>query len=138
MNSFIPKRNKYKKNFRPRYQKKFANRNTILNFGNFGLKLLKGCWITSKQLESVRRTLSKPLKKLNGKLWVRIFPNQVVTKKPLEVRMGRGKGNPEFWVFQADAGTILFEIGNVDEKNAVEILNSCRPKLPVISKVIKC
>lgn len=131
---FIPSKFKYKKLHRPRKQLKIAGSCNFVAFGSFGLKVIQKGWITSKQMEAVRKYLSKQLKR-KGKVWIRTFPNFSITKKPIEVRMGRGKGNPEFWVASVSPGTILFEISGVDENRAKELFLYCSHKLPVL---IKC
>lgn len=131
---FVPSKFKYKKLHRPRKQLKLAGSCNFVAFGSFGLKVIQKGWITSKQMEAVRKYLSKQLKR-KGKVWIRTFPNFSITKKPIEVRMGRGKGNPEFWVASVSPGTILFEISGVDENRAKELFLYCGHKLPVL---IKC
>lgn len=131
---FVPSKFKYKKLHRPRKQLKIAGSCNFVAFGSFGLKVIQKGWITSKQMEAVRKYLSKQLKR-KGKVWIRTFPNFSITKKPIEVRMGRGKGNPEFWVASVSPGTILFEISGVDENRAKELFLYCGHKLPVL---IKC
>ena len=134
MNLYIPRQFKYKQLHRPRKQLRLAGSCSSVSFGAFGLKVIQKGWITSKQLEAVRKYLSKKLKR-KGNVWIRSFPNFSITKKPIEVRMGRGKGNPEFWVTSVSPGTILFEISGVDENKAKELFADCAHKLPVL---IKC
>lgn len=136
MISFIPVKYKFKKVHRPRNQLKTSFKGNSVVFGDFGLKVIQCGWITSKQLEAVRKFLSKSIKR-KGNLWIRAFPNFSITKKPVEVRMGRGKGNPEFWVRSVSSGTILFEISGVDENKAKELFNYCGHKLPVLIKCSK-
>lgn len=112
-----------------------ARRGTILSFGSFGLKAIETGWISQRQIEAARVALTRHLPK-NAKVWIRIFPDKPITKKPAEVRMGKGKGNPEYWVAVVKAGRIMFEAegGNLEEaKNA---LLRAGDKLPVLSKFI--
>ncbi len=106
-----------------------------LNFGDFGLVSLEPGWISAKQIESARITISKKLKK-GGKLFLRIFPDKPVTKKPAETRMGKGKGNPEFWVCVIKRNRILFEVSELDAATAKDVLRSASYKLPLKTKII--
>jgi len=131
--NLIPNKYKFKKTHRPRRIASIAFNGNSVAFGDFGLKVQQKGWIKSTQLEAVRKYLTKHLKKI-GKVWLRYFPNYAITKKPIEVRMGRGKGNPEFWVVPVSPGKILFEISGVDENKAKELFMFCGHKLPVLVK----
>lgn len=129
----MPKRVKFRKAHRGRRAGK-ATRGHLVNFGDYGLKALEPAWITSRQIEACRVALSRHMKR-DGKMWIRIFPDKPVTKKPLETRMGKGKGAPEFWVAVVKPGRIMFEIGGVDKKTAVEALALASHKLPIKTKI---
>jgi len=131
----MPKRVKYRKAHRGRRTGK-ATRGHLVNFGDYGLKALEPAWITSRQIESCRVALSRKMKR-DGKTWIRIFPDKPVTKKPLETRMGKGKGAPEFWVAVVLPGKIMFEIGGVDKKTAHEALTIAAHKLPIKTKIVQ-
>jgi len=130
-----PSRTKYRKQHRGR-RKGIATKGTMLNFGEFGLKTLESAWITQRQIEAARIAISRYLKR-SGKLWIRIFPDKPVTKKPAETRMGKGKGPPEFWVAVVKPGRILFELSGIDESDAREALRLGSTKLPVKTRTIK-
>jgi large subunit ribosomal protein L16 len=129
----MPKRVKFRKAHRGRRAGK-AGRGHLVAFGDYGLKALEPAWITSRQIEACRVALSRQMKR-DGKVWIRIFPDKPVTKKPLETRMGKGKGAPEFWVAVVKPGRIMFEIGGVDKATAVEALSLASHKLPIRTKV---
>lgn len=129
----MPKRVKYRKAHRGRRAGK-ATRGHLINFGDYGLKALEPAWITSRQIEACRVALSRHMKR-DGKMWIRIFPDKPVTKKPLETRMGKGKGAPEFWVAVVKPGRIMFEIGGVDKKTAEEALKIAAHKLPIQTRI---
>jgi large subunit ribosomal protein L16 len=112
-----------------------AQRGSSIAFGDFGLKALEPHWITSRQIEACRVALSRKMKR-DGKVWIRIFPDKPVSKKPLETRMGKGKGAPEFWVVVIKPGRILFEVGGVSREIAHEALSLCSYKLPIKTKVV--
>src|SRR5437762_3104565 len=130
----LPKRVKYRKMQKGRVRGK-ATRGAQVAFGSFGLKALEPGWITSRQIEAVRVTLSRTMKR-DGKIWIRIFPDKPVTKKPAETRMGSGKGSPEFWVAVIRPGRIMFEIGGVPQATAEEALRLAGHKLPVKTKMV--
>ena len=130
-----PKQTKFKK-YRKIRIKRIEQRQTSLEFGSFGLRTLEGGQISSRQIEAVRRVITRKLKR-TGKLWIRIFPNIPVTKKPVEVRMGKGKGAPEYWACRVKPGRILFEIDGVSEAIAKEALYKASAKLPIKTKFIK-
>ncbi len=130
----MPKRVKFRRAQRGRMTGK-AYRGSSVSFGDFGLKALEPHWITSRQIEACRITLSRKMKR-DGKVWIRIFPDKPVSKKPLETRMGKGKGAPEFWVAVVKPGRIMFEVAGVSEEVAREALKTCSYKLPIQTKVV--
>ena len=130
-----PKRTKFRKPQKVSYEGK-AKGNKQVDFGEFGLMALEGAWIDARQIESARIAISKRLLK-TGKMWIRIFPHMSLTKKPLEVRMGSGKGSPEKWVAVVKAGTVMFEIANVSEELMCEALRAAGNKLPIKVKIVK-
>lgn len=130
-----PKRTKFRKTFKGRI-KGAAKGGTTLNFGNFGLKALEPERITSRQIEATRRAVTRHMKR-QGKVWIRIFPDVPVTGKPIEVRMGKGKGSVERWVAKVAPGRILFEVDGVSEPIAREALRLGSAKLPIKTKIIK-
>ncbi|MBK6680823.1 MAG: 50S ribosomal protein L16 [Ignavibacteriales bacterium] len=130
----MPKRVKFRRAQRGRMTGK-AYRGSSVAFGDFGLKALEPHWITSRQIEACRITLSRKMKR-DGKVWIRIFPDKPVSKKPLETRMGKGKGAPEFWVAVVKPGRIMFEVAGVSEEVAREALKTCSYKLPIQTKVV--
>lgn len=131
----MPKKTKYRKMQRGSMAGLSKGARTI-EFGEYGLVALEPCWITSKQIESLRTTVSRRIKK-GGDLFLRIFPDKPVSKKPAETRMGKGKGSPEFWVSVVKRGRILCELGGVDEATAKDILKNAAYKLPIKTKFIK-
>ncbi len=131
----MPKRTKHRKTFRVRYDGK-AKGNTKLHFGEYGLMAQEGAWITSNQIEAARVAMTRYMNR-GGKVWVNIFPNLSLTKKPLETRQGKGKGNPEIWVAVVKEGKIMFEVGEVDEATAREALRLASHKLPIKTKFVK-
>lgn len=130
----MPKRTKYRRPHRQSYEGK-AKGGKELNFGDYGLQATSGAWITSQQIEAARIAMTRYMKRV-GKVWIRIFPHMGYTKKPLEVRMGGGKGAPEGFVAVVKSGTIMFEVGGVDEKTAREALRLASHKLPVTTKIV--
>ena len=112
-----------------------ATTGDYVSFGYFGLKALEAGWITSRQIESARITISRRVRKV-GRMWIRIFPDKSITKKPAETRMGKGKGSPEYWVAVVKPGRILFEIEGLDEKEAEETFRLCTYKLPIKTKTV--
>ncbi|MCE1188910.1 MAG: 50S ribosomal protein L16 [Ignavibacteria bacterium] len=131
----MPKRVKFRKAQRGR-MKGNAKRGSTIAFGDFGLKALEPAWITSRQIEACRVALSRKMKR-DGKIWIRIFPDKPVSKKPLETRMGKGKGAPEFWVAVVKPGRVMFEVSGVSAELAAEALSMCGHKLPIKTKVCK-
>lgn len=130
----MPKRVKYRKAHRGRRRGK-ATRGALVSFGSFGLKAMEPGWITSRQIEAARVALTRKMKR-DGKVWIRIFPDKPVTKKPAETRMGKGKGAPEFWVAVVKPGRVMFEVGGVNTALANEALMLAAHKLPIKTKVI--
>ena len=129
----MPKRVKYRKTQRGRMRGK-ATRGSTVAFGDFGLKALAPGWITQRQIEAARVSLTRMMKR-EGKVWIRIFPDKPVTKKPAETRMGKGKGAPEYWVAVVKPGRILFEVGGTAKGLAVEALTLASHKLPIKTKI---
>lgn len=129
-----PKRQKYRKVQKSR-MKGNAQRGNSLAFGTFGLKSLDSHWITNRQIESARVALTRYMKR-EGKVWIRIFPDKPITKKPLEVRMGKGKGAPDHFVAVVKPGRILFEIEGVSKEIAEEGLRLAAQKLPIATKMV--
>ncbi|MCB2200111.1 50S ribosomal protein L16 [bacterium] len=129
-----PKRVKHRKVHRGR-MRGLAQRGNRVAFGQFGIMTLEPGWITSRQIEAARVAMTRHVKR-GGKVWIRIFPDKPVTKKPAEVRMGKGKGSPEFWVAVVRPGRIMFELGGVDEGLAREALTRAIHKLPVKAKIV--
>ncbi|MCH7996532.1 MAG: 50S ribosomal protein L16 [Chloroflexi bacterium] len=129
-----PKRVKYRKAHRG-HRRGTAHAGTALTFGEFGLKALTRAWITSRQIEAARRAITHHVKR-GGQIWIRIFPDKPVTAKPLETRMGSGKGNVDHWVAVVKPGRMLFEIGGVDREVAKEAMRLASHKLPVATKFI--
>jgi large subunit ribosomal protein L16 len=130
----MPKRVKYRKAQRGRMRGK-ATRGATIAFGDFGLKAMEPGWITQRQIEASRVALTRMMKR-EGKVWIRIFPDKPVTKKPAETRMGSGKGNPEFWVVVIKPGRVMFEIGGVNKEMAKEALTLAAHKLPIKTKFV--
>jgi len=129
-----PKRVKWRRQHRGRMTGRAMTGNT-LTFGEFGLQALEPCWMTNRQIEAARIAMTRHIKR-GGKVWIKVFPDKSVTKKPAEVRMGSGKGNPEFWVAVVRPGRILFEIGGVTEDIAKEALRLAAQKLPIGVKFV--
>ncbi len=130
----MPKRVKYRKSQRGRMTGK-AQRGSTIAFGDFGLKSLDPHWITSRQIEACRIAVTRKMKR-DGKVWIRIFPDKPVSKKPLETRMGKGKGAPEFWVAVVKPGRILFEVSDVSKELAKAALKLASHKLPIKTKFV--
>ena len=129
-----PRKIKYRKTQKGR-MRGMACTGDYVSFGSFGLKALEAGWITSRQIESARITISRRVRKF-GRMWIRIFPDKSITKKPAETRMGKGKGSPEYWVAVVKPGRILFEIEGLDEKEAEETFRLCTYKLPIKTKTV--
>jgi large subunit ribosomal protein L16 len=130
----MPKRVKFRKQQRGRMRGK-AYRGSSVAFGAFGLKALEPGWITSRQIEAARVALNRRMKR-DGKVWIRIFPDKPVSKKPLETRMGKGKGAPEFWVAVIKPGRVMFEVDGVSKELAYEALQLAAYKLPIKVKIV--
>ena len=130
----MPKRTKYRKPHRIYYDGK-AKGNTELHFGDFGLMAKEGAWITDRQIEAARVAMTRYMKR-GGKVFVNIFPHLSLTKKPLETRQGKGKGNPESWVAVVKEGKIMFEVSGVSEEVAREALRLAMHKLPIKCKFV--
>ena len=128
-----PKKIKYRKQFKGRIHGN-AKGGTDLNFGSYGIKAMEPERVTARQIEATRRAITRHMKR-QGKVWIRIFPDVAVSKKPLEVRMGSGKGSPEFWVARVHPGRILFEVDGVNEKTAREALALGAAKLPMKTRI---
>ena len=134
----LPKRVKYRRPHKVSYEGK-AKGNTELSFGQYGLQAVEGAWVTNRQIEAARICLARYTKR-QGKIWIRIFPHLSMSKKPLEVRMGAGKGAPDHWVAVVKNGTILFEMSEIPEEAAREALRLASQKLPIKCKIVsrKC
>ncbi|MFH1196374.1 MAG: 50S ribosomal protein L16 [bacterium] len=130
----MPKRVKFRKSQRGR-RAGVATRGHLVNFGDFGLKAMEAAWITSRQIEACRVAMSREMKR-DGKVWIRIFPDKPVSKKPLETRMGKGKGAPEFWVAVVKPGRIMFEVAGVSKEIAEQAFRIASHKLPIKTKVV--
>jgi large subunit ribosomal protein L16 len=129
-----PKRTKYRKQQRGRMKGK-ATRGNRISFGEYGLVALEPAWITARQIEASRRVMSRYVRR-GGQIWIRIFPDKPVTRKPAETRMGSGKGNPEYWVCVVKPGRVLFEMGGVPEATAREAMRLAAHKLPIKVKFV--
>jgi large subunit ribosomal protein L16 len=130
----MPKRVKYRKSQRGRL-KGWSKRATTVDFGQYGLQALESHWITSRQIEAARVALARFIKK-GGKVWVRIFPDKPISKKPAETRMGKGKGAPEYWVAVIKPGRILFELEGIPPADAMEAMRLAAFKLPMKTKFV--
>ena len=129
-----PKRTKHRKMQKGR-MKGDAKRGTTIAFGSYGLKALEQHWLTDRQIEAARQALTRHMKR-EGNVWIRVFPGKPITRKPLEVRMGKGKGNLEFWAAVVKPGRILFEVDGVSEQTAKESLELAAGKLPIKTKFV--
>ena len=130
----MPKRVKYRKAQRGRMKGK-ASRGATIAFGDFGLKAIEPGWVTQRQIEASRIALTRMMKR-EGKVWIRIFPDKPVTKKPAETRMGSGKGSPEFWVAVVKPGRVLFELGGINRATAAEAMSLAAHKLSIKTKFV--
>lgn len=131
----MPRRTKYRRPHRVSYEGKAKGRNEIIN-GEYALVAREGAWITNRQIEAARIAMTREMKRL-GKVWINIFPHLAKTKKPMEVRMGSGKGAPDSWVAVVKEGKIMFEIAGVSEAVAKEALRKAGHKLPIKVKIVK-
>lgn len=129
-----PKRTKYRKRMRGRIPNR-TTRGKTLAYGDFGLIALEPKWITNRQIEAARIAMTRYIKR-GGKVWIRIFPHIPYTKKPAETRMGKGKGNPEYWVAEVNPGLIMFEMSGVEIDVAREAMRLAGNKLPIKSKFV--
>jgi len=129
-----PKRTKHRKAQKGRIRE-VAKRGTTIAFGSFGLKAMEGIWHTNRQIEAARQAMTRAMKR-EGNVWIRIFPDKPITKKPQEVRMGKGKGNPEYWAAVVEPGRILFEADGVPVAVAKEALELAAAKLPIKTKFV--
>lgn len=129
-----PKKVKYRKNMKGR-MKGMAYRGSSIDFGEYALKAMECGRMTAQQIEAARIAISRTVKR-GGKVWIRVFPDKPVTKKPAETRMGKGKGNPESWIAPIKPGKVLYELGGVDETLAVKALTLAGNKLPFATKVV--
>ncbi len=129
-----PKRSKHRKTQKGRIRE-VAKRGTAISFGSFALKALEPIWLNNRQIESARQAMTRAMKR-EGSVWIRIFPDKSVTRKPAEVRMGKGKGNPEFWAAVVEPGRILFECDGVSMETAKDAMELAAAKLPIKTKFI--
>jgi large subunit ribosomal protein L16 len=132
----FPKKTKFRKFHKGRIHGLSTGGTTELLFGDFGIKALDPERLTARQIEAARRAIVRYLRK-SGRMWIRVFPDIAVSQKPAEVRMGKGKGNPEFWVARVKPGRVLFEIEGIEEAMAIEALTKASAKLPVRTRFIK-
>lgn len=131
----MPKKVKFRKSHRGRMTGMSKGARTV-DFGQFGLEAMEPAWITSQQIEALRVSVARKIKK-GGKFFLRMFPDKPVSKKPLETRMGKGKGNPEFWVAVVKRGRVICELGDMDEVSAKEIFRQASFKLPIKTKFVR-
>ncbi len=131
----MPKRVKYRKQMRGR-RKGTELRGAAVQFGEYGLQALEPIWLSSRQIEAARRAMVRYIKR-RGKIWIRVFPDKPITQKAAETRMGSGKGSVEYWAAVVKPGRVLFEMGGVDESEALEALRLAAFKLPCKTKIIK-
>jgi large subunit ribosomal protein L16 len=129
-----PKRTKHRKMQKGRIRE-VAKRGASLSFGTFGLKALEPIWLTNRQIEAARQAMTRAMKR-EGNVWIRVFPDKPITRKPAEVRMGKGKGNPEYWAAVVEPGRILFEADGVTEQVAKDAMTLAAAKLPIKTKFI--
>lgn len=132
--ALIPKRTKYRRPHKLRYDG-VSKGNTELHFGDYGLMAMEGAWITQQQIEAARVAMTRYMRR-DGKVWIKIFPDKPITRKPAGTRMGKGKGNTEFWVAAVKPGRVMFEIAGVSETTAREALRLAKNKLPVKTKFV--
>ncbi|MBF0369240.1 MAG: 50S ribosomal protein L16 [Magnetococcales bacterium] len=130
-----PKKTKFRKAHKGRVHG-LATRGAELNFGNFGLKAMKAGRLSARQLEAARRAMTRHIKR-GGRVWIRVFPDVPVTSKPAEVRQGKGKGNPEFWIARVKPGRILFEMEGVPRELAIDAMRLAGAKLPVATRFVE-
>jgi large subunit ribosomal protein L16 len=130
----LPKRVKHRKQHRGR-RKGVATRGNTIAFGQFGLQATEACWMTNRQIEAARRAMTRHVRR-GGQIWIRIFPDKSITKKPAETRMGSGKGNPEGWVAVIRPGRVLFEMSGVNHEVAKEAMRLAASKLPISTRFL--
>jgi len=130
----LPKRVKHRKQHRGR-RTGVATRGNTVAFGQYGLQAMEACWMTNRQIEAARRAMTRHVRR-GGQIWIRIFPDKPITKKPAETRMGSGKGNPEGWVAVVKPGRVLFEMGGVDHDVAKEAMRLAAAKLPIETRFL--
>jgi large subunit ribosomal protein L16 len=131
----LPKKTKYRKVQRGRRRGK-AKGQTLVQYGDYGIKALETGWVTNRQIEAARIAMTRKIKR-GGKVWINVFPDKPVTQKPAETRMGSGKGSPEHWVAVVKPGRVMFELAGVPEPLAKEALRLAGSKLPIKTKVVK-
>ncbi len=131
----IPKRTKYRKQQKGR-NRGYATRGNVVSDGEYGLQATEAAWITTNQIEAARIAMTRHIKR-GGQVWIKIFPDKPVTKKPAETRMGKGKGAPEYWVAVVKPGRVLFEIAGVPEELAREAMRLAANKLPIKTKFVR-
>ena len=131
----MPKKTKFRKRMKGN-MKGCETRGCELEFGQFGLQALEPAWITARQIEAARRVITRKIKR-GGNVWIKIFPDKPITAKPAETRMGKGKGNPEYWVAVVKPGRVLFEVDFEVKEDAIEALNLAAQKLPIKLRVIE-
>lgn len=129
-----PKRSKHRKQQKGRIRE-VAKRGTSISFGSFALKALEPIWLTNRQIEAARQSMTRAMKR-EGNVWIRVFPDKIITRKPLEVRMGKGKGNPEFWAAVVEPGRIIFECDGVSVETAKNAMELAAQKLPIKTKFV--
>ena len=131
----LPKRTKFRRVHRGRLKGVATKSNTVV-FGDFGLQALEPVWLTSRQIEATRRSITRYVRR-TGKIWIRVFPDKPITERPTETRMGSGKGAPEYWVAVVKPGMMLFEINGLEKAAAYKVLRTASYKLPIKTKIIE-
>ena len=131
----LPKRTKFRRVHRGRLKGVATKSNTVV-FGDFGLQALEPVWLTSRQIEATRRSITRYVRR-TGKIWIRVFPDKPITERPAETRMGSGKGAPEYWVAVVKPGMMLFEINGLEKAAAYKVLRTASHKLPIKTKIIE-
>ena len=130
----LPKRTKFRKQHRGRL--KGLGKASTVNFGDFGIQALEPVWLTSRQIEATRRSITRYVRK-TGKIWIRVFPDKPVTERAAESRMGSGKGSTAYWVAVVKPGTVIFEINGLDKEMSYKVLKTASYKLPIKTKIIE-
>ncbi len=131
----MPKRTKYRKQQKGRMNGS-ETRGTVLEFGDYGLQSVEPAWINSRQIEAARRAMTRHIKR-GGQVWIKIFPDKPITAKPAETRMGKGKGNPEYWVAVVKPGRMMFELKGISREVSVRALELAAQKLPVKTRIVE-